>query len=185
MKVINDFEKQISFPGILFFLCLCFFSLIQAARSSQPVNSDEPSVDSHEKSEIDLAAIPYKIIYETYRETDGKKNWELFLMNADGSNSINLTQTPDIDELYPHASPDGTKICFVGDEGTNRRDKVRSVYYMNIDGTNRVKIAENTRQPCWSPDGKTIAYAQCEYERYSTRDYSSQGLFFYNIESHF
>ena len=82
---------------------------------------------------IDLKEIPYKIVYETLRENDGEENWELFIMNADGSNQVNLTQTPDLDEMYAHASPDGTKLCFVVDEGTNRRDKVRSVYYMNID----------------------------------------------------
>jgi Tol biopolymer transport system component len=52
---------------------------------------------------------------------------------------------------------------------------------MNIDGTGRVKVADNARQPCWSPDGKTIAYLKGEYERYTTRDYATKGLFFYDI----
>ena len=183
MKIISDFEKQISILGILFFLCLCFFSFIQTTQGSQPVNSDEPSVGPYERSEIDLAAIPYKIIFETYRETEGKENWELFLVNADGSNLTNLTRTPEVDELSPHVSPDGTKICFVLDEGTNRRDKVRSVYYMNIDGTGRVKVVENGRQPCWGPDSKTIAYLKGEYERYTTDSIGTKGLFFYDIKS--
>ena len=38
--------------------------------------------------------------------------------------------------------------------------EVRNVYYMNIDGTGRTKVADNARQPCWGPDGKTIAYTQ-------------------------
>jgi len=132
--------------------------------------------------EMDLGEIPYKIIFETYRETDGRLNWELFQMNADGSNQVNLTQTPDLDEMYPHASPDGTKISFVVDEGS-RRDKVRSVYYMNIDGTGRVKVATNARQPCWSPDGKSIAYLRGEYERYSTREYATSDLVIYDLQS--
>ena len=61
----------------------------------------------------ELKTYPHKIVYETNR--DG--NWELYLVNADGSNPVNLTKTPDIDELYPKPSPDGTKICFVADEG--------------------------------------------------------------------
>ena len=43
-------------------------------------------------SEIDLSNIPYKIVYETFRETEGRENWELFMMNADGSNRTNLTK---------------------------------------------------------------------------------------------
>ena len=134
-------------------------------------------------SEINLKNVPYKIVYETFRETDGKENWELYIMNADGSNQTNLTKTPDLDEMYPHASPDGTKLCFVADEGTNRRNKTRSVYYMNIDGSNRVLVARNARQPCWGPDGKNIAYLRAEYESYSTREYATSELMIYNLET--
>jgi Tol biopolymer transport system component len=52
---------------------------------------------------------------------------------------------------------------------------------MNIDGTNRVKIADNARQPCWSPDGTTIAYVKGEYERYTVRAFGTKGLFFYDL----
>ena len=69
------------------------------------------------RESMDLKQIPFKIVHETYRETDRKLNWEIFIMNADGSDPVNLTNTPDIDEMYPHVSPDGTKICFVADEG--------------------------------------------------------------------
>ncbi len=134
------------------------------------------------KSELNLKEIPFRIVYETYRKTNGRENWELYLINADGSNPVNLTRTRDVDEMFPHASRDGTKICFVADEGTGR-DKVRSVYYMNIDGSGRVKVADNARQPCWSPDGKSIAYLPGEFERYTIEDYASKGLFFYDIET--
>ena len=134
-------------------------------------------------SEINLKDIPYKIVYESYRETEGKENWEIILNDCNDSNQVNLTKTPDLDELYPHVSPDGTKICFVLDEGTTRRNKVRSVYYMNIDGTERVEVARNARQPCWSPDGKKIAYLKGEYENYNTSEYASAGLVIYDLES--
>jgi len=134
------------------------------------------------REELYLGEIPFKILFETYRETDSVENWELYQMNADGSDPVNLTRTPDLDEMYPHASPDGTKISFVVDEGDGR-EKVRSVYYMNIDGTERVKVATNARQPCWSPDGKSIAYLKGEYDRYSTREYATSELIIYNLQS--
>jgi len=133
-------------------------------------------------TELDLRNVPFQIVYESYKETDGKQNWELILINADGSKPANLTQTPDVHELYPHASPDGTRICFVADEGSDR-DKVRSVYYMNIDGSHRVKVAHNARQPCWGPDGKRIAYLKGEYSRYTTRDYATKGVVVYDLDS--
>ncbi len=89
-----------------------------------PAELNLPKMPS-DSSAINLKEIPYKIVYETYRDTQGTKNWELFMMSADGSDKINLTKTPNLDEIYPHVSPDGTKLCFVVDEGTNRRNKVR------------------------------------------------------------
>src|SRR5262249_31043904 len=99
----------------------------------------------------ELKRYPHRIVYETNR--DGI--WELYLVHADGSNPINLTHRPDVDERYPKPSPDGTKICFVADEGKGNA-KVRNLYIMNTDGTGRTKIADNAREPCWSPDGSEI-----------------------------
>jgi Tol biopolymer transport system component len=158
-------------------------SVDNAVYGQLPQNRNEVRKVPSTSSAINLKDIPYKIVYETFRETQSRENWELYLMNADGSNQINLTKTPDIDEMYPHASPDGTKLCFVVDQGTNRRNKSRSVYYMNIDGSNRVLVARNARQPCWSPDGKNIAYLKAEFERYSTREYATSELMIYNLET--
>ncbi|MBL7153600.1 MAG: PD40 domain-containing protein [Phycisphaerae bacterium] len=133
-------------------------------------------------SELGLKDVPYRIVYESLRTTGGKENWELMLVNADGSNPVNLTKTPDSSEMYPHASPDGTKICFVADE-TVRGRKIRSVCYMNIDGTGRVKVADNARQSCWSPDSKTIAYLPAEFERYTMKDYATKGIHFFDLET--
>jgi Tol biopolymer transport system component len=168
---------------VIFLSLLLIYNMIGSAFSA-PQNQRRPRLKKmpSAREEMDLEGIPYKIIYETYRDTDGRLNWELYQMNADGSNPVNLTQTPDMDEMYPHASPDGKKICFVVDEGTGR-DKIRSVYYMNIDGTGRVKVATNARQPCWSPDGKKIAYLRGEYERYSTREYATSDLVIYDMQS--
>jgi len=134
------------------------------------------------KSDLDLAQIPFKIVYETFRTTEGKENWELYLIHSDGSNPVNLTNTPDVDEMYAHASPDGSKISFVADEGP-ARGRVRSVYLMNSDGTGRVKVAHNARQACWSPDSRTIAYLKAEFERFTLRDYATKGLFFYDLQT--
>jgi TolB protein len=138
--------------------------------------------DRHDEQSKDLLAelkaYPNKIVHETNR--DG--NWELYLVNADGSNPVNLTRTPDVDELYPKPAPDGSKICFVADEGKGDA-KVRNVYYMNSDGTGRVKVADNAREPCWSPDGKAIAYMKGEYKKFTYSDFATKGLFIYDLET--
>jgi TolB protein len=134
------------------------------------------------KAELDLQNVPFKILHETLCTTDGKENWELYSMNADGSNPVNLTETPSVDELYPHASPDGTRICFVADEMTDK-GKVRNVYVMNMDKTGRTKIADNGRDPCWDPSGQIVAYLGGEFAEYTYQDYASKGVFFFNTKT--
>jgi len=135
------------------------------------------------QSELNLQEIPFRIVFESFRVTEGEENWEICLINADGSNLINLTNTPEIDELYPHASPDGTRICFVTFEGEALADKSRNVYYMNIDGTGRTKIADNAYQPCWSGDGTRIAYLPGEYSRFNPNSTANKGLEIYDLET--
>ena len=124
----------------------------------------------------ELARLPDKIVCETWQ--DG--NWELFMVRADGSEPVNLTGTPDLDELYPKVSPDGTKICFVADEGEGA-SRVRNVYTMNMDGSGRTLVAGNARQPCWKADGTAIAYLRGEFEEYCLRDYATRGIVVYDL----
>ena len=176
--------------SILLSLALTLSPGVALADHDGPAARPGALLHPYPRSELDLKAIPFKIVYETLRETDGKENWELFLVNADGSDPVNLTQTGDVDELYPHASPDGSKICFVADEKITDDKmhrsygrKIRNVYCMNIDGTERVKVAENARQACWGPDGKTIAYLKAEFKRYTKTDYATKELVFYDTET--
>ncbi len=129
---------QRRYPGLRTGLCAIGLSLILLSSLSVEASSqDRRSRDSRSSredptlpqqrapvpvSEVNLRAIPYRIVYESLRNANGRANWEIFIVNADGSNVTNLTNTPDVDEHYPHASPDGTKILFVAIEGEGRED---------------------------------------------------------------
>lgn len=123
-----------------------------------------------------LSAQPFKIAYETYVND----NWEIFVMNADGSNPVNLTQTPTEHEHYPQVSPDGTRICFSVDQGEGR-DAIRSLYTMDVDGSHRKKLVDNAREPFWRPDGKVIGFLPQEYPKFNVIDYYTKGMSFYDL----
>jgi Tol biopolymer transport system component len=92
-----------------------------------------------------------KIVFVS--ERDGYP--EIYLMNSDGSNPINLTNQRGVDR-EPTWSPDGRQIAFV-----SYRDGKAEIYLMDYNGAN-VKRITNTlgseRQLCFSPEGTQIAY---------------------------
>lgn len=123
-----------------------------------------------------LKSSPFKIAYESY--VDG--NWEIFVINADGTKPVNLTKTATEHEHYPQVSPDGTKICFSVDRGEGR-EAVRSLYVMDSDGGNRKKLADNAREPFWRPDSKAVGFLPQEYSKFNVIDYYTRGMSFYEL----
>jgi Carboxypeptidase regulatory-like domain/Right handed beta helix region/WD40-like Beta Propeller Repeat len=82
-------------------------------------------------------------------------NREIFSMNADGSNQLNLTNNAARDD-EPKWSPDGSKIVFVSD-----RDALLEIYSMNADGSALTRLTNNfvaDENPVFSPDGTKIAF---------------------------
>lgn len=149
---------------------IALFSALAVFTCSSRASDANPDLRQHLKS------TPFKIAYETYTNN----NWEIFVMNADGSHAVNLTQTPKQHEHYPQVSPDGRKICFTIDTGEGR-DTVRSLWVMNADGTDRKKLADNAREPFWSPDSKTIGFLPQEYPKFNVIDYYTKGMNFYDL----
>lgn len=123
-----------------------------------------------------LKSLPFKIAYETYVDD----NWEIFVMNADGSNPVNLTKTPNANEHYPQISPDGRQMCFSVDEGEGR-DAVRSLYVMDINGKNRKKLADHAREPFWGADGKLVGFLSQEFPKFNVSDFYTTGMNFYDL----
>ena len=126
----------------------------------------------------ELAGSRFKLVHESY----ANNNWELFVTAADGKSSVNLTNTRGVNELYPQASPDGSKICFLVDSGTGR-ETIRSLWVMNFDGTGRKKVTDRARQQCWAPDGETIAFLPQEYPKFNVTDYYTKGISFHHLPS--
>jgi Tol biopolymer transport system component len=85
-------------------------------------------------------------------------NRDIYLMNADGTAIINLTNNPAFDGGASW-SPDGTKIVFVSSR--DNPGQSTELYMMNADGSNQTRLTNSAGSeyaPTWSHDGTLIAF---------------------------
>ena len=89
------------------------------------------------------------------------QNSDIWVMNADGSNQINLTNKPGL--YWGNAwSPNGSKIAF-GLGPVNEID----IWVMNSDGSNKINLTGkpgNYWEPTWSPDAGKISFVSAGAE---------------------
>ena len=97
-----------------------------------------------------------RIVYASLRPRaiDACGQYDVFVMNADGSGQTRLTSTVDVDESPSSWSPDGSKILVTRGASTEA-----AVYVMNADGTGEVRLTDGGAA-VWSPDGREIIFAR-------------------------
>jgi len=78
-------------------------------------------------------------------------NYNIYVMNADGSNLRQLTNDPAWD-TQPAWSPDGRQMAFISDRGG-----LDGIYVMNADGSDPHFLIRGS-VPAWSPQGDQIVY---------------------------
>lgn len=106
------------------------------------------------------------------------EDFDIWSMNADGSDRTDLTPDSASADLDPAFSPDGTKIAFTRDPSGSA---VNDIYVIDAVGAGTpVNLTPGTptsqdRQPAFSPDGTKIAFA-------SNRDGGDYDIFVSNAD---
>jgi serine/threonine-protein kinase len=93
---------------------------------------------------------------------------DVWVMDADGSNQTNLTQTKGVDD-DPVWSPDGSKIVFV----SYRFGGSRQLTVMNSDGSEQKRVSFEFEEynPTFSPNGGTLLFSSTFFFTLNMRQY--------------
>ena len=95
-----------------------------------------------------------RIVFASDRDGD----WEIYSMDVNGDNLVQLTNHPTADE-YPACSPDGSRIAFRSERGVTP-----DLYVMDSDGNNVIRLTHDVARASWSPDGTRIAFSSFRFD---------------------
>lgn len=140
----QSLRLKVILPSALLLVLIGLIILVTAACGGDNGDSDGPSGPS-------LDPLTLKIAFVSERDGDR----DIYLMNADGSQQVNLTQSTSTDQ-EPSWSPDGALLAF-----SSSRDDGFDIYSMRRDGSQPRRLTEERAsegRPRWSPDGRRIAF---------------------------
>ncbi|NPV07351.1 MAG: hypothetical protein HPY83_05220 [Anaerolineae bacterium] len=136
-----------------------------AVYSMDPDGGDQRQLTAALEEAHGVAVSPdgSRIAFTARHGGEGGTDYEVLVMNADGTGGRNLTTSGNAWEMAPCWSPDGESIAFMSASKANA-----GIVAVGFDGTDLRQLSDGLRwdmQPLWSPDGSRIAFASLSGRR--------------------
>jgi TolB protein len=96
-----------------------------------------------------------QIVFQSDHQNEPEDTPDIYIMNIDGENLIEILDDPEVLDISPRWSPDGEKILYLSTKSGNME-----IHTMNVDGSDSVQVTElgtPILSAAWSPDGERIA----------------------------
>jgi tol-pal system beta propeller repeat protein TolB len=97
-----------------------------------------------------------RLVFQSDHRNEPKDTPDLYVIDANGENLVEILDAPDVPDYSAQWSPDGSQILFV-----SRRTGKDELFRMKADGTGIVQVSDSkdaVTSGIWSPDGTRIAF---------------------------
>ena len=144
----NRIQRSILLLGIA--VCLIYIGISFSKEESAVAALSAANSQLFLATNVKSTGPEYKIIYES--------EGDLYMMNMQGNNKVNITNSPSITESRPLWSPDGTQIAYLAYTVEDENE----AFVMNVDGSDSINISQglvdNYLAPAWSPDSSKLLF---------------------------
>lgn len=113
-----------------------------------------------------------QIVFQSDHDNEPQDTPDLYIIDADGENLIEILDEPEVPDFSPRWSPDGKKVLFISIR--NGRLDLYTVELDNLAVEQLSDLATPIMEAVWSPDGKKIAFSQ--------GNSSSSDIFFMDLD---
>jgi Tol biopolymer transport system component len=115
-------------------------------------NGEHPTqvTNTSRREEVPAWTADGRIVY-CGQTADDLSNWEIYVINVDGTGLKRLTNSPGLD-CWPSPAPFGSKVAF-----TTVRNGTPEIYVVNLNGTGERKLVDGYISD-WSPSGNDIVF---------------------------
>ena len=121
---------------------------------------------------LPLSTVDANVGYIAFASYRGESR-DIYIIDTDGQNLQNLTNTPDTGEFNPTFSPDGRFMAYHAYHNRNA-----DIYVLDLETQARRRLTDhlsNDRAAAWSPDGKWIAFISDRHASYDIYKMSPNG----------
>ncbi len=150
--------RRLEFAVFMIF-AMCFVLYAQAP-VGEPVG-----LDRGEKRDLEeiKEMVDGRIVWSSSRSGS---NHDVWIMNTDGTEKEQLTDSPENVDWFSRFSPDGEDVLFVRSKSGWVSEKDAKYYrkwdlwIISVDGSKEEKVVENACWGTWRPDGKRLVFAR-------------------------
>ena len=99
-----------------------------------------------------------RIAFDSFRDGPDVDIWTI---NPDGSDPLNLTADSAVDDFAAEWAPDGERIVFLRNADPSGNSNATEIWVMRADGSGQMQLTDNAvqdDQPSWSPSGRRIVF---------------------------